>query len=95
MSTATAIALPNIALIKYWGDRDPRLRLPSNGSISMNLAGLYTRTSVSFDLAYHADSLVLNGYPLKGQALSRVSALLAQVRHWRTAAMTSRLAGAQ
>jgi diphosphomevalonate decarboxylase len=81
MPTATAIALPNIALIKYWGDRDPRLRLPSNGSISMNLAGLYTRTSVTFDPAFQADALVLNGYSLKGQALNRVSGLLAQVRH--------------
>jgi diphosphomevalonate decarboxylase len=80
MSTATATALPNIALIKYWGDRDPRLRLPANGSISMNLAGLYTRTSVTFDAAYQADALTLNGYPLKGQALNRVSGLLAQVR---------------
>jgi diphosphomevalonate decarboxylase len=81
MPTATAIALPNIALIKYWGDRDPRLRLPSNASISMNLAGLHTRTSVSFDAASPADVLILNGYAIKGQALNRVSALLAQVRH--------------
>jgi diphosphomevalonate decarboxylase len=81
MSTATAIALPNIALIKYWGDRDPRLRLPSNGSISMNLAGLYTRTMITFDPSFQTDALVLNGYPLKGQALNRVSGLLAQVRH--------------
>ena len=80
MPTATAIALPNIALIKYWGDREPRLRLPANGSISMNLAGLYTRTSVIFDPAFQADALTLNGYPLKGQALNRVSGLLAQVR---------------
>ena len=79
-NSATAIALPNIALIKYWGDRDPRLRLPSNGSISMNLAGLFTRTSVSFDPALPSDALTLNGRPLKGQALSRVSALLSQVR---------------
>ena len=52
--TATAIACPNIAFIKYWGNRDdPRLRLPSNGSISMNLDGLFSRTTVTFgpDLA--------------------------------------------
>ena len=80
MPSATAIALPNIALIKYWGDRDPRLRLPSTGSISMNLAGLYTCTSVSLDPAFQTDALTLNGRLLKGQALSRVSALLSQVR---------------
>ena len=77
---AHARAYGNIALIKYWGDRDPRLRLPSNASISMNLAGLYTRTSVSFDPAFQSDALTLNGRVLKGQALSRVSASLSQVR---------------
>jgi len=39
MTTATALANPNIALIKYWGNRDNDLRLPSTGSISMNLDG--------------------------------------------------------
>ena len=38
----------NIAFIKYWGNRDDALRLPMNGSISMNFAGLITRTTVSF-----------------------------------------------
>ncbi len=48
-SSTTAIAHPNIAFIKYWGNRDEALRLPSNGSISMNLAGLETRTTVRVD----------------------------------------------
>ena len=48
MHSATAQAHPNIAFIKYWGNRDDALRLPANGSISMNLDGLYTRTTVSF-----------------------------------------------
>lgn len=80
MPTATAIALPNIALIKYWGDRDPHLRLPSNGSISMNLAGLHSRTGVTFDPALPADILVLNGRASKGQALSRVISFLSRIR---------------
>lgn len=45
--SATAIACANIALIKYWGNRDNTLRLPANGSISMNLDGLTTRTVVT------------------------------------------------
>jgi diphosphomevalonate decarboxylase len=77
---ATAIAFPNIAFIKYWGDRDPALHLPDNGSISMNLAGLITRTQVSFDPSLPADRLSLNGQPVYGQALHRVSALLKRVR---------------
>lgn len=79
-NTATAIAHPNIAFIKYWGNRDDRLRLPENGSISMNLASLHTRTRVSFspDLAF--DRLTLNGQPVTGPGLERASRLLDIVR---------------
>jgi len=38
--TATARSCSNIALIKYWGNRDDALRIPANGSISMNCAFL-------------------------------------------------------
>ena len=60
-STATAIAHPNIAFIKYWGNRDNELRIPSNGSISMNLEGLSTRTTVSFQPSLPFDELIING----------------------------------
>jgi diphosphomevalonate decarboxylase len=59
MPTATAIAHPNIAFIKYWGDRDSRLLIPANGSISMNLDGLFTRTQVTL-IELH-DRLRING----------------------------------
>ena len=78
--TAAALAHPNIAFIKYWGDLDSRLRIPSNGSLSMNLAGLETRTQVTFDPRQPADQLTLNGAPVAGPALARVTALLARVR---------------
>jgi diphosphomevalonate decarboxylase len=77
---ATAIAHPNIAAIKYWGNRDDELRLPANGSISMNLAGLETRTTVEFDPALQRDELALNGEPAAEDARLRVSALLERVR---------------
>lgn len=80
----TAIAHPNIAFIKYWGNRDDELTLPANGSISMNLAGLETRTTVSFDPKLHRDELVLNGESLKGESLTRVSRLLDRVREINT-----------
>ncbi len=56
---ATAVAQPNIALIKYWGKRDQALNLPAVGSISITLADLFTRMSVDFPA--DEDSLLLNG----------------------------------
>lgn len=79
-STATAISHPNIAFIKYWGNRDQALRLPANGSLSMNLDGLLTRTTATFDPALESDRLTLAGEPVHGPALERVSAFLDLVR---------------
>lgn len=78
--TATSIACANIALVKYWGNRNEALRLPSNGSISMNLDGIFTRTTVTFDAFIDADDLTLNGQPAGGAALGRVSKMLDEVR---------------
>ncbi len=80
MHTATAIAHPNIAFIKYWGNRDARLRLPANGSISMNLGSLHTRTRVTFSASLPDDRLILNHKLLTGPALARVQVLLNRVR---------------
>ena len=80
MTSAIAQSHPNIAFIKYWGDRDPRLHIPANGSISMNLDGLFTRTQVVFDPELHYDRLRINGRELKGPALKRVSGFLSLVR---------------
>jgi diphosphomevalonate decarboxylase len=77
---ATAEAHPNIAFIKYWGNRDERLRLPTNGSISMNLAGLQTRTRVTFEAGLERDEFTLDGQPVSGTGLQRVSAFLDLVR---------------
>jgi len=76
----TAVACANIALIKYWGNRDDRLRLPSNGSISMNLDGLYARTQVAFDQELARDTLLLNGEQETGKALERMGGFLDMVR---------------
>jgi diphosphomevalonate decarboxylase len=78
--TATSVACANIAFIKYWGNRDPVLRIPANGSISMNLDGLETRTTVTFDAQLTEDQLTLNGQPASEEAQRRVSALLDRVR---------------
>jgi diphosphomevalonate decarboxylase len=75
-----AKASPNIAFIKYWGDRDPVLRIPANSSISMNLADLFTITSVSFDPHLKADQLILNKRAVSGSALGRMSTFLDRIR---------------
>lgn len=80
MKTANATSCPNIAFIKYWGNRDHDLRIPANGSISMNLAGLETRTTVRFEPGLLADTLTLNGAPAAPDARVRVSAMLDRVR---------------
>jgi diphosphomevalonate decarboxylase len=80
MRSATAQAHPNIAFIKYWGNRDEALRLPANGSISMNLEGLFTRTTVSFQRTLPFDELVINGREVTGPALQRVTGLLDLIR---------------
>ena len=79
--TAIAIAHPNIAFIKYWGNRDPDLRLPENGSISMNLAELFTRTQVSFHLKNKKDQLSINSRVASENELERVVKFLNHVRH--------------
>jgi diphosphomevalonate decarboxylase len=78
-NSATSIACPNIAFIKYWGNRDNALRLPSNGSISMNLDGLFTRTTVTFNSSQR-DSLLINDHAVTGKGLERVSYILDLVR---------------
>ncbi len=78
--SATAIANPNIAFIKYWGNRDQELRLPVNGSISMNMDGLFTRTTVTFSASLEADSLRINQRAVYGPGLDRVTRTLDLIR---------------
>ncbi len=58
---STSIAPSNVAFVKYWGRKNEVLRLPENGSLSMNLSGLATTTTVEFDETYSEDSIEING----------------------------------
>jgi diphosphomevalonate decarboxylase len=58
---ATAIAQPNIALIKYWGKRDVERNLPAVGSISITLSELQTEVSVELRPELQSDELTING----------------------------------
>jgi diphosphomevalonate decarboxylase len=77
---ATATACSNIALIKYWGNRDEKLRLPSNSSLSMNLAGVETTTTVEFVEGLDQDRVVIGGEAQSGSTYERVAAQLDLVR---------------
>ncbi|MBI4097431.1 MAG: diphosphomevalonate decarboxylase [Candidatus Levybacteria bacterium] len=56
----SAKAPSNIAFVKYWGRKDEALRLPENGSISMNLSNLQTTTTVEFG-DFENDEVNFNG----------------------------------
>ncbi len=77
---ATALAHPNIAFIKYWGNQDDALRLPVNPSLSMNLAALQTVTTVIFSADLAGDELSINQRPVSGAGLARVSVVLDLIR---------------
>lgn len=77
---ATALAHPNIAFIKYWGNERDNLRLPVNPSLSMNLGSLYTKTTVTFDDSLTGDALQINRQPVTGPALERVTTSLNLIR---------------
>ncbi len=75
---ASAVAQPNIALIKYWGKRDIERNLPAVGSISITLRDLLTEMHVELDPSLPADTLVLNDV-VDDAMLPRLSACLDRV----------------
>ncbi len=90
--SATAAAHPNLALVKYWGRSDPALNIPANGSISVNLSGATTITSVAFDPALREDVVSVNGSPADVVAYRRVVAHLDRLRAMAGAMTRARVA---
>ncbi len=74
MSTATAVAHPNIALVKYWGKRDLPLNLPAVPSLSVTLDRFRTKTTVTW--GSDVDEVLLNGAPTSGAGRAKVLAHL-------------------
>lgn len=60
-TTVTAVAHPNIALVKYWGKRDGPLNLPATGSLSITLNQLSTRTTVMVGPSLKAHEVWFDG----------------------------------
>ncbi|GGQ91852.1 diphosphomevalonate decarboxylase [Streptomyces asoensis] len=77
---ATALAHPNIALIKYWGKSDERLFLPRTDSLSMTLDIFPTTTRVALAPGAGHDSVTFNGAPAPAEAHRRIVAFLELVR---------------
>jgi diphosphomevalonate decarboxylase len=61
----TARANVNVALVKYWGKRDPALNLPATGSISLTLDGLWVESTCAF-ADRGADECVIDGAAASG-----------------------------
>lgn len=79
--TATAIAHPNIALIKYWGKRDQALNLPAAGSLSLTLGPIHTRTRVTWQPHADArDEVYFDGVQAGAKEVARMSKFLDLVR---------------
>ncbi|XXF80341.1 diphosphomevalonate decarboxylase [Myxococcaceae bacterium GXIMD 01537] len=75
---ATALAHPNIALVKYWGKRDDALILPHQSSLSLTLSPLSVTTTVEFGAGQ--DHVEINGHTAKGSERERVLRVLDAVR---------------
>lgn len=87
MYRASTTAPVNIAVIKYWGKRDPSLNLPTNSSLSVTLSqrSLRTHTTASCSAKYEGeDSLLLNGKSEAIQSSKRTLACLSHLRRLRT-----------
>ncbi|MFD5453063.1 diphosphomevalonate decarboxylase [Streptomyces sp. NPDC127100] len=76
----TAVAHPNIALIKYWGKRDERLVIPRVDSLSMTLDVFPTTTTVRLAPGARGDVVTLGGAPAADEPRRRVIAFLDLVR---------------
>ena len=48
MDRSTVKSYANIAIIKYWGKKDPIKMIPATSSISLTLENLFTETEISF-----------------------------------------------
>lgn len=59
--SATAVAHPNIALVKYWGKRDEELVLPCADSLSMTLDICPTTTTVQLCPDADGDVVFIDG----------------------------------
>jgi len=75
---ATAIAHPNIALVKYWGKRDEKLVLPHQSSLSVTISPFQVTTTVQFGA--NRDEVMLNRQPARDAERERILSAVARAR---------------
>lgn len=77
---ATAIAHPNVAIVKYWGKRDSASFIPMNNSISVTVDSLYCKTTVDFSEDYDRDFATINGNAPDAKVMERAVTHLDRIR---------------
>lgn len=82
---ATAVAPVNIATLKYWGKRDPKLNLPTNSSISVTLDqnDLRALTTARASSRFEDDELWLNGSKEDVNSNPRTRRVIDELREFR------------
>lgn len=80
MQKSTATAHSNIALVKYWGKGDEKLRLPVNSSAAITLDNLTTTTTVEFREDLKEDLVRLVGEGFEEGEVVKVSKHLDRIR---------------
>ncbi|MFA5049837.1 MAG: diphosphomevalonate decarboxylase [Candidatus Micrarchaeia archaeon] len=77
MNISTAVANANIAIIKYWGNRNNKLILPANSSLSFTMdEKLQTKTTLIFDESFGLDELWINDEKSGPNETKRVSSFI-------------------
>ncbi|MFB6069900.1 MAG: phosphomevalonate decarboxylase MvaD [Halanaeroarchaeum sp.] len=87
---ATARAHPIQGIVKYHGIRDPELRVPYHGSISVATAPSETVTTVEFDPDLDGNRYVVDGEELTGGGAERLDSVVDRVRTMADAAYVDR-----
>jgi diphosphomevalonate decarboxylase len=77
---ATAKSPANIAFIKFWGKRNPKLNIPFNDSLSMNLSDCLTTTTVEFNPRFRSDRVFIDGKEVVDEKRLRVLRIVDLVR---------------
>lgn len=78
---ATAKVHANIAIIKYWGKKEEKLKIPFNSSISFTLDKFYTKTCIIKEKGLTKDVFYLNNVLQDDNETQKISKVLDHFRN--------------